>query len=76
MTTPLISIEAIILLLTAVISRFIAESHRFQYEKYAVRIIFIYIVVSIIAWIHGCITQITVHLGIYCFNLKKREKNL
>ena len=74
MITPLISLEAIIFLLAAVISRFIEESQRSQYEQYAIWILFAYAVLSIIAWTHGCITQITSHLGIYCFNLNKRER--
>ncbi len=35
----------------------------------------IFVIVGTIYWfLHGVITQITAHIGIYCFTLKKREK--
>jgi len=43
-------------------------------EKVVLFTLPIYVAASVAIWAHGIITEISSHLGIYCFSLEKREK--
>ena len=66
------------LIVPVILSVFLFLSHR-NLSDNTILLVFIgnicAIGVGIYWFLHGAITEITAHLGIYCFTLKKRVKN-
>lgn len=66
------------LILPTILSVFLFINHQ-NLSDLTIMIVFVGDLVAILAgiywFLHGAISEITAHLGIYCFTLRKRVKN-
>jgi len=72
--SPMISNEAVLMLVIGLCMKFIHGSKVGRYDFYLLCIFLAFVLVSILDWVHGCVHQITRHLGISCFTLQKRPR--
>jgi len=74
MKTPLLSVEATIMLSFGIFMHLVHGTKLHKYDQYIIWGLLAFVTIAIIDWAHECITEITSHLGIYCFSLERRQK--